>query len=177
MPLNGPYVVWKAQPVKWDTREARGGDLCSPHGQLSFDDDNGRHTTNINTGDLTTEDPFGARIIRGLENLNGRKHYQMPPPLDFLHDGFLDIRRGIIRDTNAPGPNNDITDDLDAFFKVDLEHSDVFIWGEYYADNGEGVHQLHMNQGNYSRNPGWYRENGPGQDGGIVMRLPDGKWK
>ncbi|KAL6404515.1 hypothetical protein AUP68_13908 [Ilyonectria robusta] len=191
MPLNGPYIVWKAQPVGWDTREARGGDLRSPHGQLSFEDDNGSHTTNINvrstdpvdhrlvfwTGDLTTETPFGARIIRGLESLNGRRHYQMPPPLDFLHDGFLSIHRGIIRDTNAPGPNNDITDDLDTFFNANLEGSTVFIWGEYYANNGEGVHQVHMNQGNYSRNPGWYRENRRGQDGGIVMRSPDGKWK
>ncbi|KAM6506793.1 hypothetical protein FALCPG4_018620 [Fusarium falciforme] len=195
MPLRKPYVVWKAKPIEWDTREARGGDPRSPHGQLSFADENGRHTTNINvrstdpadhrlifwTGDLTTETPFGDRIIQALENLNGLKSYQSPPPLDFLHDGFLDISAGIIRDTNVPGPNNDITDDLDTFFNADsadFKRSTLFIWGEHYANSGGGVHQLHMNQGNYMWNRRWYRENGRGQDGGIVMRLPDSKrWK
>ncbi|KAM6523021.1 hypothetical protein FSOLCH5_003648 [Fusarium solani] len=194
MPLNGPYVVWKAKPVEWDTSEARGGDRWSPHGQLSFIDDNGRHRTNINvrskdptdhrlvfwTGDLTTGTPFGTRIIQRLENLNGLRHYRRPPSLDFLHDGFLDISAGTIRDTNVPGPNNDITDDLDAFFNADsadFKRSTLFIWGEYYANSGGGVHQVHMNQGNYSWNPDWYHENGRGQDGGIVLRSPDGKWK
>ncbi|KAH6873472.1 hypothetical protein B0T10DRAFT_588895 [Thelonectria olida] len=194
MPLREPYVVWKAKPVKWDTSEARRGDP-SPHCQLSFTDDNGRHRTNINvqstdrtdhrlvfwTGDLTDETPFGERIIHALENLNGLRPYRTPPPLDFLHDDFLDISAGTIRDTNVPGPNNDITDDLDAFFNADsrdFRRSTLFIWGEHYADNGGGVHQVHMNQGNYRRNPRWYRENGRGQDGGIIMRSPDGNnWK
>jgi uncharacterized protein YukJ len=98
-----------------------------------------------------------------------------------MHDGFLDIRAGIIRDTNVLGPNNDITDDLDTFFNADsadFKRSTLFIWGEHYANSGGGVHQLHMNQGNYMWNRRWYRENGRGQDGGIVMRLPDSRrWK
>jgi uncharacterized protein YukJ len=195
MPLENPYVVWKAQPVEWDTTEARGGDPGSPHGQLSFTDDNGLHTISINvrskdpadhrlifwTGDLTDETQFGERIIQALKGLNSQGPDQTPPPLDFLHDGFLKFRNGTIRDTNVHGPNNDITDDLDAFFDAtspDFKRSTLFIWGEQYADNGGGVHQVHMNQGNYRRNPQWYGENGRGQDGGIVMRAPDGeKWK
>ncbi|KAH6951041.1 hypothetical protein BKA56DRAFT_712043 [Ilyonectria sp. MPI-CAGE-AT-0026] len=195
MPLSEPYVVWKATPVKWDTSEARGGDRRSPHGQLSFTDDSGRHSININvrskdradhrlifwTGNLTTRTPFGARIIQALGNLNSLNYYQSPPPLDFLHDGFLDIHAGTIRDTNVPGPNNDITDDLDAFFNAgstDFQRSTLFMWGEYYANNSGGLHQVHMNQGNYSRNHDWYLENGRSQDGGIVMRSPDNtQWK
>jgi uncharacterized protein YukJ len=194
MPLSHSYVVWKARPAEWDTSEARGGDLDSPHGTLSFTDGNGRHKTDINvrskdtidhrlvfwTGELTTETQFGARIIQALENLDGFGYSENPPPLDFLHDGFLDIGAGTIRDTNVAGPHNDITDDLDTFFNaesVEFKKSTVFIWGEHYANSGGGVHQVHMNQGNYKRNPSWYDENGRGQDGGIVMQSPNGQWK
>ncbi|SPN99171.1 uncharacterized protein DNG_02206 [Cephalotrichum gorgonifer] len=195
MPLDKPYIVWKANPVEWNTEEARGGDRDSPHGQLTFIDGTGHHNTDINvrskdrvdhrlvfwTGDLTTSTAFGARIIADLESLNSLKPYKSPPPLDHLHDGFLDIRAGIIRDTNMPGPNNDITDDLDAFFNAesaDFKRSTLYIWGEHYKNSGGGVHQVHMNQGNYKRNRNWFDENGRGQDGGIVMRSPDGrKWK
>ncbi|KAM6504665.1 hypothetical protein FSOLCH5_015169 [Fusarium solani] len=157
MPLNGPYVVWKAKPVEWDTSEARGG-----------------------TAGVPMASSASLMTMARLENLNGLRHYRRPPSLDFLHDGFLDISAGTIRDTNVPGPNNDITDDLDAFFNADsadFKRSTLFIWGEYYANSGGGVHQVHMNQGNYSWNPDWYHENGRGQDGGIVLRSPDGKWK
>lgn len=195
MPLREPYVVWKAKPLEWDTREARGGDLRSPHGELTFVDDTGNHTTNINvrsrdradhrlvvwTGELTEEKTFGASLIRALEPLNEFKYYKNPPPLDFIHDNFIDLSAGTIRETNVDEPNNDITDDLDAFFEAtspDFKDWTLFIWGGYYANSGGGVHQIHMNQGNYLRNPSWHRENGRGQDGGIVMRSPDGKrWK
>jgi uncharacterized protein YukJ len=192
MPLSDPYVVWKARPVKWNTSEARGGDLTSPHGTLSFADDNGRHKIEINvrsrdiidhrlifwTGELTNETQFGHRIIQALENIGGFGYYQNPPRLDVFRDGFLNIRAGTIRDTNVEGPNNDITDDLDAFFQAnsaDFKRSTLFVWGELTGDGS--IHQVHMNQGNYSQNHEWHSENGRGQDGGIVMQSPDGMWK
>lgn len=197
MPLRESYVVWKANPVEWDTTEARVGDLDSPHGLLVFEDDDGLHQTNINvrstdrvdhrlvfwTGDLEPGTAFGDHVITPLERLDSLTYHRNPPPLDFMaffRDGFLDIAAGVVRDTNLPGPNNDITDDLDAFLdasSANFQRSTIFIWGGYYANSGGGVHQVHMNQGNYSRNSRWYRENGRRQDGGIVMRSPDGKWK
>lgn len=195
MPLRDPYVVWRAKPVKWDTSEARGGDRDTPHGKLFFNDDHARYKIDINvrskdrvdhrlvfwTGDLRPNTPFGDRLISALKGVNGLGPHRNPPPLDFLHDSFPDIHTGNIRDTNLPGLSNDISDDLDAFFNAesaDFKRWTLFIWGEYYEDGGGGVHKVHMNQGNYSRNPGWYRENGCGQDGGIVMWSPDSKrWK
>jgi hypothetical protein len=105
MPLRKPYVVWKAKPIEWDTREARGSDPRGPHGQLSFANENCRHTTNIDvrstdpadhrlifwTGDPTTETPFGDRIIQALENLNGLKPYQSPHPLTSSTMAYLGI--------------------------------------------------------------------------------------
>ncbi|SPN99091.1 uncharacterized protein DNG_02128 [Cephalotrichum gorgonifer] len=202
MPLEGgPYVVWNATPVEWDTSEARKpprnwANRWTPHCDLIFTDDNGgRHRTNINvrssdtvdhrlvfwTGELTRGTEFGKRIISALESERFKDlgYYENPPPLDFLHDGFLDIRKGTIRDTNLPGHNDDVTDALDVFFDAnsdEFKRSTVFIWGERYSNSGGGLHQVHMNQGNYKRNPKWYKENGRGQDGGIVIKWPDGKY-
>ncbi|KAJ4284732.1 hypothetical protein NW764_000024 [Fusarium oxysporum] len=112
------------------------------------------------TDKLTNEAQFGHRIIQALENIGGFSYHQNPPRLDFFRDGFLNIHAGTIHDTNVEGPNNDITDDLDAFFQADsadFERSTLF--------------------GNYSRSRDWYSENGRGKDGGIVMQSPDGMWK
>ncbi|KAH7478658.1 hypothetical protein FOMA001_g9065 [Fusarium oxysporum f. sp. matthiolae] len=176
MPLSHPYVVWKARPVEWNTSEARGGDLRSPHGTLSFADGNGRHKIEISvrsrdtidqrlifwTDKLTNEAQFGHRIIQALENIGGFSYHQNPPRLDFFRDGFLNIHAGTIHDTNVEGPNNDITDDLDAFFQADsadFERSTLFVWGELSATDP------------------FTNENGRGKDGGIVMQSPDGMWK
>ncbi|EXK79494.1 hypothetical protein FOQG_15885 [Fusarium oxysporum f. sp. raphani 54005] len=164
MPLSHPYVVWKARPVEWNMSEARGGDLRSPRGTLSFVGGNGCHKIEINvrsrdtmdhllifwTGKLTNETQFGHRIVQALENIGGFSYHQNPPRLDFFRDGFLNIRAGTIHDTNVEGPKNDITDDLDAFFQADLadfERSTLFVWGELIGHGS--IHQVHLNQGNY----------------------------
>lgn len=178
--------------MKWDTSEAGGGNCDTPHGKLFFNDDHARYKININvrskdrvdhrlvfwTGNLGPNTPAGDRLLSALKGFKGLGPHRNPPTLDILHDSFLDIRTGNIRDTNLPGPKNDITHDLDVFFNAesaDFRYWTLFIWGEYYEDGGGAVHQVHMNQGNYSRNPGWYRENGCGQDGGIFMLSPDGE--
>ncbi|KAH7227314.1 hypothetical protein BKA60DRAFT_628524 [Fusarium oxysporum] len=151
MPLRHPYVVWKARPVQWNTSEARGGDLRSPHGTLSFADGNGRHKIEIN---VRSRDTIDQRLIFWTGKLTNETQF------------------------GHQGPNNDITDDLDAFFQADsadFERSTLFVWGELIGHGS--IHQVHLNQGNYSRNRDWYSENGRGQDGGIVMQSPDGMWK
>ncbi|KAL7757151.1 hypothetical protein ACKLNR_011678 [Fusarium oxysporum f. sp. zingiberi] len=194
MNMENRRLTYRRDANPWDELPALDIDVPEPSGPAarSFADGNGRHKIEINvrsrdtidhrlifwTGKLTNETQFGHRIIQALENIGGFSYYQNPPRLDFFRDGFLNIRAGTIHDTNVEGPNNDITDDLDAFFQADsadFETSTLFVWGELIGHGS--IHQVHMNQGNYSRNRDWYSENGRGQDGCIVMQSPDGMWK
>lgn len=48
----------------------------------------------------------------------------------------------------------------------------VYIFGQHY-DNGLGVHDVHMNQGDPAGSQ-WWASNGPWQDGGVVLERADG---
>ncbi len=127
--------------------------------------------------ELDTSNAYGVKLISSLTALSEFQYYKNPVRLDHLHDNFINIRKGRIADTNVDGPNNDVTDALDIFMDYqspNFKKSTIYLWGERYPG---GIHQIHINQGNFKRNPGWYAENGRGQDGGIVVNTPDGKWK
>ena len=50
----------------------------------------------------------------------------------------------------------------------------VFIYGEPYS-SGNGVHNVHQNQGDPAGSP-WYDENGIWQDGGTIVQLANGNF-
>jgi uncharacterized protein YukJ len=105
--------------------------------------------------------------------------------------GALDFIRGNLFDRTAmrrmpatePGPDNDLADALDHF--VSRARSDpaarLFVFGERWgpeagvADKvfgfrpGNGVHDVHMNQGNSAR---FRRDDGVWQDGGLLLHFP-----
>jgi len=87
---------------------------------------------------------------------------------------------------DAPGVDNDLKDKLeDAVVKaMDQAGSLIYAFGEKWGPEknkkdqyfkfvpGNGIHDIHMNQGNGGR---YKKDNGVYQDGGLVFQYPDGK--
>ncbi|HEX8229527.1 MAG TPA: DUF2278 family protein [Chloroflexia bacterium] len=49
----------------------------------------------------------------------------------------------------------------------------VYIFGAQFKNNGHGVHDVHMNQGDPAGSQ-WFAANGIWQDGGIIVQRPNG---
>jgi uncharacterized protein YukJ len=140
------------------------------------------------TGTLDRTNPREDELMTQLSDLSEMKFYEISnreegrvnpdlAGLDFLRDNIINLADGTVRESNRPGENNDIIDALDGFFgDADLfDQTQVYIFGEYYKPKEDGLHNVHMNQGNILRR--FKKENGPGQDGGIVIRNSAGQWK
>ncbi len=103
--------------------------------------------------------------------------------LDFIRGNLFDRTAMRPIPSTAPGPDNDLADALDHF--VSRARSDpaarLFAFGERWgpeagiADKifgftpGNGVHDVHMNQGNSAR---FRRDDGVWQDGGLLLHFP-----
>jgi hypothetical protein len=84
---------------------------------------------------------------------------------------------------NLPGPDNDLSDRVEHYVARDrLEHdAEVYVFGERWGPEqdkqdkvfrfvpGNGVHDIHMNQGN---DPQFAHDDGVWQDGALVFRFP-----
>ncbi|KAK4444750.1 hypothetical protein QBC34DRAFT_414596 [Podospora aff. communis PSN243] len=201
MPIKG-YGLWKGTLKAWDIKDAR-TDPKSPHGHIKFTDDSGRTldcAINVKSSDIVTEvvywkfrspnffDPSHP-IITKLKGLTERRFYeadsasdsQLGLRIDLLRDGFIDLKAGHIPPWNTPGvPNDDIVDFLQDFVLNGVaKKAEVYIFGQRYPSK-DGLHQVHMVQGSFfnAEHPGWEKENGVHQDGGIFLHFPDeDKWE
>ncbi|GLW06704.1 hypothetical protein Misp01_18340 [Microtetraspora sp. NBRC 13810] len=106
--------------------------------------------------------------------------------------GALDFVRGNLFDPAAmrplppdlPGDDNDLADLLDHYVRraVNDESAAVYVFGERWGPEaatrdkvfgflpGNGVHDVHMNQGNSGR---FQADDGVWQDGALLIHLPD----
>jgi uncharacterized protein YukJ len=108
--------------------------------------------------------------------------------LDFIRANLFD--RTLLRPVpaTAPGPDNDLADKLDHF--VERAEADpaarVYAFGQRWGPEpgvpdkvfgfspGNGVHDIHMNQGNSQQ---FRNDDGVWQDGGLLLAFPDqGQW-
>jgi uncharacterized protein YukJ len=69
----------------------------------------------------------------------------------------------------APFNNGKVTLNRD-FWTPDNRAVTVYGFGFLFADTRDGLHETHMNQGN-SRSSGHARENGPFQDGAVIVEI------
>jgi hypothetical protein len=80
------------------------------------------------------------------------------------------------------GPDNDLADLLDHYVlrAIEAPGAQMYLFGEPWSEPGvadkifgfspgAGVHDIHMNQGN---SPAFAKDDGPWQDGGLLIRLP-----
>lgn len=103
--------------------------------------------------------------------------------VDYIRGNLFDRRAMRALPATAPGPDNDLADKLDHY--VSRAAADpaarVYAFGERWGPEvgrpdkifgfspGNGVHDIHMNQGNTGR---FRRDDGVWQDGGLLLHYP-----
>jgi uncharacterized protein YukJ len=102
--------------------------------------------------------------------------------LDYIRGNLADPRQFVALPFNVPGPDNDLNEKLDHYIQRAMADESAVIhafgqeWGpEAQRDKifgfkpGQGVHDIHMNQGNDRGHSG---DDGVWQDGGLLLHFP-----
>lgn len=190
MPIKG-YGVWVATPTVF-TSERTGK---SPHGSLIFDDGSTKYkqlSSAINVKSTGTDSrlvywsnrDFQHAITEklqgvemGFHSITGSDQGPNGTALDLLRGDLVDLTKGTILSTNVDGPDNDIVDHLTEIFSDAITaKATVYLWGQQYSPTPDGIHDIHMNQGN-SGKASWTKDNGIYQDGSFMLKYPDGHWE
>lgn len=108
--------------------------------------------------------------------------------VDYLRAPLFDWPTGIAVPSTRPGENDDLQDMLIAYLKqLKAQNGEIYVFGAKFPEPGQtfspkpidremgtsqGVHDIHMNQGN--PNPGPFsKDNGVFQDGGLLLKFPN----
>ncbi|WP_173081570.1 DUF2278 family protein [Phytohabitans rumicis] len=137
------------------------------------------------------DDDFRHPVTAGLAELPDGFTPLLSRPgglaLDFIRAGLFDRQGMRVVPTTLPGPDNDLGEFLDHYVRR-LVGTDAraYVFGQRWGPEdrtpdkifgfrpGNGVHDVHMNQGNSGR---FGADNGVWQDGALVLRLPEGdRW-
>jgi uncharacterized protein YukJ len=179
------YGLFVGKPTDF-TAERSNIDSKSPHIQLYFQDDNGRHRAAIN---VKSTDRHDSRLVywlnRTLQNSitdkfkdlgTGFQSLQGEDGLDYIRQELVKIDDGLVLPSDAPGPNNDIIDELTPILQDGIDrNATIYIFGSKFDDDdgsGDGIHDVHMNQGSLP-----HFANGVFQDGGLFLYFEDGHWE
>ncbi|MEU1013109.1 DUF2278 family protein [Streptomyces sp. NPDC005890] len=191
MPLK-TYGVLIARAV--DTR--REGASHTPHYQIHLTDDHGTHyraAVNVLSQEQPSEllylvaDDFRHPLTARLEGLSGGWN-TLPsgpggPNLDFVRGNLFDPAGMRSLPPDVAGPDNDLADLLDHYVQraVADPAALLYVFGSRFGPEpgkkdkvfgflpGNGVHDVHMNQGNSHRFRG---DDGVWQDGGFLLHFP-----
>ncbi|HEY4420602.1 MAG TPA: YukJ family protein, partial [Pseudonocardia sp.] len=191
MPLKA-YGVLSARVV--DTR--REGSSDSPHYQIHLVDDGGVHyraAVNVESAEAPSQlrylvvDDFRHPVTAALPAAGSGWTPLHPGPgganLDYIRANLFDPAAMRLLPPDASGPDNDLADLLDHYVLRAKANQRVtaYVFGERWgpedqADQvfdfrpGNGVHDIHMNQGNSAQ---FARDDGVWQDGGLLLHLAD----
>jgi uncharacterized protein YukJ len=192
MPLK-KYGVLVARAVE----RRREGGTDSPHYQLRLADGVGatyRAAVNVLSQESPSEllylvdDDLKHPITGTLAALTPGWHQLAPRGgLDFIRGNLFDRADMRALPPDVTGPDNDLADVLDHFIQRAIAEPDALVyafgepWGPESARDkvfgfrpGNGVHDIHMNQGNSSRFRG---DDGVFQDGGLILHFPgENRW-
>jgi uncharacterized protein YukJ len=191
MPLKNGYALLTGTPVA-HKRETSGD---TPHHQVHVRDDEGtsyRVPINVRSQSakpdllyLVDED-FHHPVTAAVESLGSGRHTLTPGPggpnLDYVRANLFDLTKMRVLPGNVEGPDNDLQDILEGLLDRAIAAADARIhvfggpWGpETDPDKvfgftpGNGVHEIHMNQGNDAT---FERDDGVWQDGGLLFHFP-----
>ena len=96
--------------------------------------------------------------------------------LDYVRGGLFDQSQLKLENTTPDGEDS-LNELIDGYIKQAIsDNADMYAFGQEYSDNpqNQGVHDIHMNQGN---EPQYENEDGVDQDGGLLIYFPStGKW-
>jgi uncharacterized protein YukJ len=196
MPLSS-YGVLSGQVL--DTR--REGSSDSPHYQIHLQDSAGVHyraAVNVESAQAPSEllylvdDDFHHPITASLPAAGSGWTALPSRPggtnLDYIRANLLDPAALRLLPPDASGPDNDLADLLDHYVRRAVDNASVvaYVFGQRFGPEpatkdkvfgfvpGNGVHDIHMNQGN---SPQFTRDDGVWQDGGLLLHLTTGdRW-
>jgi uncharacterized protein YukJ len=192
MPLNG-YGVLRGRPIE---RRREGSSADTPHFQIRVVDGGGvdfRIAVNVKSQSAPSDllylvaDDFRHPITTPLEALASAWHDLPSRPgdvsMDYVRGNLFDPALMRPLPPDVAGPDNDLADVLDAHVTraIGDPSADLYAFGQRWgpeagtADKvfgftpGNGVHDIHMNQGNDSQ---FARDDGVWQDGGLLVHFP-----
>ncbi|MFJ8034698.1 DUF2278 family protein [Streptomyces sp. NPDC096032] len=191
------YGVLAARVV--DRRREGAGD--TPHYQIHLADDSGTHyraAVNVLSQEAPSEllyladDDFHHPITDLLPQAGSGWTALPSKPgtasLDFIRGNLFDPAKTRLLPPDLPGPDNDLADLLDHYVQRAINDPTICLyafgqrWGPephtpdktFGFHPGNGVHDIHMNQGN---SDGFRRDDGVWQDGGLLLHVPaESRW-
>lgn len=189
MPLKN-YGVLKGRPV-----DRRLGTTANAHYQVHIVDDTTDYRIAINVQsklspseleyliDDQFEHPFLADLAKLKSGWNTLDQRPGGLAIDFIRGNFFDRERMRPLPFNVPGPDNDLNEAIDKHIQLALSDEDamVYAFGERWGPErntkdkifgflpGNGVHDIHMNQGN---DPKFADQDGVWQDGALLIHFP-----
>ena len=196
MPLKS-YGVLAGRAV--DRR--REGATDTPHYQIHLVDESGTHyraAVNVESQQAPSEllyavvddfrHPVTALLPAPGSGWTGLPSQPGTAALDFIRGNLFDPASMRSLPPDLPGADNDLADLLDHYVQRAIADpaAAVYVFGERFGPEpavpdkafgfrpGNGVHDIHMNQGNSGR---FRADNGVRQDGAILLHLPaDSRW-
>ena len=190
MPLKA-YGVLKGRPI-----DRKLGQGSKPHYQVRIVDDNTHYRIAINVKSQLSPSELLYRIDEQFSHplLSDLKQYDLgfTPLLSTAGEVSLDYIRGnlfkkdemIPLPHDLPGPDNDLNERIDHHIQRAMNDGSALIyafgerWGPEHNRRdkyfgflpGNGIHDIHMNQGNVGR---FTSDDGVWQDGGLLIHFPD----
>ena len=188
MPLK-EYGVLAGRPV-----DRRVGTGKNPHYQIRIVDDSTdyRIAVNVQSSDKSSveyvvNEHFEHPMLADLAALALGWHEVASQPggiaIDFIRANVVDRAAFVSLPFNIPGPDNDLNEKVDAQIQRAMGDEDavLYAFGERWGPEngkkdkifgfqpGNGVHDIHMNQGN---DPGHVQDDGVWQDGAVLIHYP-----
>lgn len=189
MPLKS-YGVLVGRPV-----DRRIGSGKNPHYQIHVVDETTdyRIAVNVKSQESPSEveylidDRFRHPMLEGLAELAFGWHVLPSKPgglaVDLIRANVVDRTRFVPLPFNVAGPDNDLNEKVDAQIQRAMADEDalVYAFGERWGPEknlkdkifgfapGNGVHDIHMNQGNVER---FKKDDGVWQDGALLIHFP-----
>ena len=189
MPLND-YGVLIATPIE----RRREGSTDSPHFQIHAVDEAGTHyriAVNVQSQQAPSEllylvdDDLQHPVTQALAGLGSGWHALASRPgeasLDYVRANLFDAAQMRPLPPEVSGPDNDLADLLDHYVGRAIAGGTLHAFGQRWGPEattrdkvfgfapGNGVHDIHMNQGNSPRFQG---DDGVWQDGALLLHLP-----
>ncbi|HMS83576.1 MAG TPA: DUF2278 family protein [Nitrospira sp.] len=190
MPLKR-YGVLKGKAIAAKREE----DQSSPHYQVHIQAGSTQYRIAVNVKSqlspsellFLVNDDFQHPITANLPSLEDEFTLLSSKPggqaVDFIRGNLFDRSDMRLLPPNLPGPDNDLSDQIEHYVKRAMQETDarVYAFGERWGPEGgkedkifsfrpgNGVHDIHMNQGNVPRFAG---DDGVWQDGALMFHFP-----
>jgi uncharacterized protein YukJ len=190
MPLKS-YGVLAGRAVE----RRREGATDTPHYQIRVETADGtsfRVAVNVQSQESPSEllylvnENFEHPVTESLLSSSGAWRPLPPGPnesnLDYVRANLLDPATLRALPPDVDGPDNDLADLLDHYVERAIadQTAELYVFGERFGPEaapdkvfgftpGNGVHDVHMNQGNSAA---FVRDDGAWQDGGLVLHFP-----